>query len=114
MILSEVGKHSTSVRRVRRASRQSTLRDREKNSTIWSAVLDKLDELVVHDKQKRLFTDAQATDGVLDFLISTRVGRLPGVAMFGVMEEESGTELELWAEDEGPVEEGDEGGPGPP
>ena len=40
-------------RRARRASRRSMLRDREKNSTIWSAALDELDD------QKRLFTDAR-------------------------------------------------------
>ena len=44
-------------RRARRASRRSTLRDREKNSTIWSAALDELDELAELDDQKRLFTD---------------------------------------------------------
>ena len=42
----------------RRASRRSTLRDREKNSTIWLAALDELDELAELDDQKRLFTDA--------------------------------------------------------
>ena len=57
MILSEVGVHSTSARRACRASRRSTLRDREKNSTIWSAALDELDELAELDDQKRLFTD---------------------------------------------------------
>ena len=35
-------------------------------------------------------------------------------AMFGIMEDESGRNLELWAEDESPDEEGNEGGPGPP
>ena len=30
------------------------------------------------------------------------------------MEDESGPGLELWAEDEGLDDEGDEGGPGPP
>ena len=42
------------------------------------------------------------------------MGRLPGLALFGIMEEESGSSLELWDEDEGPEEEGSEGGPGPP
>ena len=41
-------------RRARRASRRSTLHDREKNSTIWSAALDELDELAELDDQKRL------------------------------------------------------------
>ena len=58
VILSEVSEHSTSVRWAHRASRRSTLRDREKNSTIWSAVLDELNELAELDDQKRLFTDA--------------------------------------------------------
>ena len=62
----------------------------------------------------RLFGDPQATEAVLDFLRSTWVGRLPGLAMFGIMEDEPGRELELWAEDESPDDEGDEGGPGPP
>ena len=42
------------------------------------------------------------------------MGGLPGLATFGVMEDESGVGLELWAEDESPEEEGSEGGPGPP
>ena len=33
------------------------LHDREKNSMIWSAALDELDELAELDDQKRLFTD---------------------------------------------------------
>ena len=57
MILSEVGEHSTRTRRACRALRRSTLRDREKNSTIWSAALDELDELAELDDQIRLFTD---------------------------------------------------------
>ena len=63
---------------------------------------------------RRLFGDPRATEAVLDFLRNTRVGRLPGLAMFGIMEDESGRDLELWAEDESPEDEGDEGGPGPP
>ena len=51
---------------------------------------------------------------MLDFLRNTRVGRLPGLAMFDIMEDESGRDLELWAEEESPESEGDEGGPGPP
>ena len=43
------------------------------------------------------------------------MGRLPGLAMFGIMKDESGKDLELWAEDESPEDESDdEGGPGPP
>ena len=34
------------------------LRDREKNSTIWSAVLNELDQIAELDDQKRLFTNA--------------------------------------------------------
>ena len=63
---------------------------------------------------RRPFNEPQATEAVLDFLRTTRVGRLPGLVMFGIMEEESGTGLELWADSENPEEEGNEGGPGPP
>ena len=63
---------------------------------------------------RRLFNDPQATEAVLDFLRGTRVGRLPGLATFGVMEDEAGADLELWAGNESAEEEGSEGGPGPP
>ena len=62
----------------------------------------------------RLFREPRATEAVLDFLRDTRVGRLPGLACFGVMEDETGRDLELWAEDESSGNEGEEGGPGPP
>ena len=63
---------------------------------------------------RRLFREPRSTEAVLDFLRDTRVGRLPGLAFFGVMEDETGRDLELWAEDEGSENEGEEGGPGPP
>ena len=62
---------------------------------------------------RRLFRPG-ATEAVLDFLRDTRVGRLPGLACFGIMEDETGGEVELWAESEGSDNEGEEGGPGPP
>ena len=63
---------------------------------------------------RRLFGDPQATEAVLDFLRSTGVGRLPGLAMFGIMEDASGRDLEMWAENESSEDDGDEGGAGPP
>ena len=62
---------------------------------------------------RRLFRPG-ATEAVLDFLRDTRVGKLPGLACFGVMEDETGGDLELWAENEGSDNEGEEGRPGPP
>ena len=52
---------------------------------------------------------------MLGFLEDTRVGRMPGLALFGVQEEESDLEeIVLWSEDEeGPGSENEEGGPGP-
>ena len=46
-----------------RASRRSTLCNREKNSTIWTAALDELDELAELEDQKRLFTDVNKVHG---------------------------------------------------
>ena len=63
---------------------------------------------------RRLFRDPRATPALLDFLRDTRVGRLPGLAMYGVMEEDSGGEIELWAEEESSENEGEEGGSAPP
>ena len=63
---------------------------------------------------RRLFREPRDTEALLDFLRDTRVGGLPRLACFGVMEDETGRELELWAEDEGSESEGEEGGPGPP
>ena len=40
-----------------RVLRHGALLDLEKNSTIWYVVLDELDELDVHTKQKGLFAD---------------------------------------------------------
>ena len=46
------------------------------------------------------FRDERATPVVLEFLEDTRVGRVPGLALMGVVEEESDLEeLELWPED---------------
>ena len=39
---------------------------------------------------------------------------MPGLALYGVREEELGRAVELWAEDESSGSEGEEGGPGPP
>ena len=62
---------------------------------------------------RRLFRP-EATEAVLDFLRDTSVGRLPRLAQFGIMEQGSSGDLELWAESEGEESEGEEGGPGPP
>ena len=63
-----------------------------------------------------LFRDERATPALLEFLEGTRVGRMPGLALMGVMEEESDLEdIVLWpAEGEGSEEESEESGPGPP
>ena len=63
---------------------------------------------------RRLFREPHATEAVLDFLRDTRVGRMPGLACFGIMDDGTGRDLELWAEDESSGNEGEEGGPGPP
>ena len=63
---------------------------------------------------RRVFREPRATEAVLNFLRDTRVGRLPGLALFGIMEDETGRDLELWAESEGSGSEGEEGGPDPP
>lgn len=68
-----------------------------------------------------LFRDERATPALLGFLEDTGVGRIPGLALLGVAEEEEELgEIDLWpeaeewegSEEEG--EEGEEGGPGPP
>ena len=63
-----------------------------------------------------LFRDGRPTPAVLEFLEDTRVGRMPGLALFGVQEEESDLEeIVLWSEDEkGPGSENEEGEPDPP
>ena len=49
------------------------------------------------------------------FLRDTRVGRMPGLALFGVQEGESELEeIELVAQEEGSGSESEEDGPGPP
>ena len=64
---------------------------------------------------RRLFRDPRATPAVLDFLRDTKVGRMPGLELYGVREDELGKEVELWAEEESPAEEDEEEeGPGPP
>ena len=51
----------------------------------------------------------------MEFLENTRVGRIPGLAIFGAVEEESDLEeIGLWADYEVELEENEEGGPGPP
>ena len=62
---------------------------------------------------RRLFRP-EATQAVLDFLRDTSVGRLPRLVPFGIMEQGSSGDLELWAESEGSESEGEEGEPGPP
>ena len=63
-----------------------------------------------------LFRDERATSAILKFLEDTKVGRIPGLALMGVAEEEEESEeIVLWPEeDEGPGEESEECGPGPP
>ena len=62
-----------------------------------------------------LFGDERATPALLEFLEDTRVGRVPDLALFGAMGEESGLEeIELGADEEGSRSEGEEGGPCPP
>ena len=63
---------------------------------------------------RRLFRDPRATPALLDFLRDTRVGRMLGLALYGVMKEDLGREVELWAEEESLESEGEEGVPGPP
>ena len=60
--------------------------------------------------------DERATPALLEFLADTRVGRMPGLALFGVEEDESDLEeIALWAEeDEGSGEDSEESGPDPP
>ena len=62
-----------------------------------------------------LFRDARATPAVLEFLEDTKVGRMPGQALFGAQEESDLEEIVLWSEGGGgPGSESEEGGPGPP
>ena len=63
---------------------------------------------------RRLFRDPRATPAVLDFLRDTRVGKMPGLELHGVREDELGRDMELWADEESSAEEEEEGGPGPP
>ena len=63
-----------------------------------------------------LYRDERATPALLESLEDTRLGRTLGLALIGVVEEESELEeVVLWPEEEeGPGEESEEGGPGPP
>ena len=62
-----------------------------------------------------LFRDERAALAVLEFLGNTRVGKMPGLALQGVEEEESDLEeIEMWLDEDEPDSEGEEGGPGPP
>ena len=64
-----------------------------------------------------LFQDPRATPAVLDFLRDTRVGKMPGLEIYGIQEDELGREVELWAEDGDTSDEDHEeerGGPDPP
>ena len=63
-----------------------------------------------------LFQDPRAIPAVLEFLRKTRVGKMPGLEIHGIQEDELGQDIELWAED-GEASDEDherEGGPGPP
>ena len=52
---------------------------------------------------------------VLGFLRDTRVGEMPGLALFGFQgSEEDLQEIDLWPEDEAGSGSEGEGGPGPP
>ena len=62
-----------------------------------------------------LFRDERATQAVLEFLEKTRVGKMPGLALMGMEEEESDLEeIEMWLGEDAPGSEGEEGRPGPP
>ena len=63
-----------------------------------------------------LFHDARATPAVLDFLRKTKVGKMPGLEVYGIQEGELGQDMELWAEGEETAEEDfeREGGLDPP
>ena len=65
-----------------------------------------------------LFRNEQAIPAILEFLGGARVGRMPGMALFGVEEDEERLDqIELWAqaEEEGwSGESEEEGGPGLP
>ena len=47
-----------------------------------------------------LFYDARATPAVLDFLRKTKVGKMPGLEVYGIQEEELGQDMDLWADGE--------------
>ena len=61
-----------------------------------------------------LFRGPRATPAVLDFLRDTRVGKMPGLELHGVREDELGREMELWAEEESSNDEEEEGEPDSP
>ena len=68
-----------------------------------------------------LFRDERATPALLEFLEDTRVGRMPGLALFHAdgprVDEENLEEVEIrptTGEESGEETEGEEGGPGPP
>ena len=52
-----------------------------------------------------LFYNAQATPAVLDFLRKTKVGKMPGLEVYGIQAEELGQDMELWADGEETSEE---------
>ena len=63
-----------------------------------------------------LFCDERATPALLEFPEDTRVGRMPGLALMRMVEEESDLEeIVLWpVQGEGSEEESEESGPDPP
>ena len=62
-----------------------------------------------------LFGDERATPALLEFLGDTRVGQMPGLALFGAERvEERLDEVELWPQAGGDRKPGEDDGPGPP
>ena len=81
----------------------------------WTPEIRKLWERA--SSVRLLFQDERAIPAFLDFLRDTKVGRMPGLAHFGVEVEEKLEVIEVWsrAGEEGwNGVEGEEGGPGPP
>ena len=87
----------------------------------WSPEIRRLWQNIERDCGPRapsirfLFRDTGATAAVLEFLRDTRVGKMPGLALYGFQGEEADLgEIELVASEEGSDTEGEEDGPGPP
>ena len=68
---------------------------------------------------RALISDSRATPALLEFLSDTRVGWMPSQVVLrgeGAEDDDEGLEIELWAPEEGAVDEGseEEDGPGQP